>query len=227
MNAGFFGKYEVSDNAEVYVESTFMKSESNAQIAYSGTFGNIEQIPCYNPLLSAQIHQVVCGDYVGMAGSHAPDFATAAEALAYISNLQLSIGTVVNGETIIDFRSPLTSLKRNVEGNPRQSIFNYKSFTNTVGVRGDINDDWSYDVYYQTSIVNYANEYRNDLSVTNINRAVDVISVAGVPTCVSVLNGTDTSCIPYNLFQGGQPGDGGIDGVRAGGQELQLSLIHI
>ena len=226
MNAGFFGKYEVSDNAEVYVESSFMKSESNAQIAYSGTFGNIESIPCYNPLLSAQIHQVVCGDYVGMAGSHAPDFATAAEALAYISNLQLSIGTVVNGETIIDYRSPLTSLKRNVEGNPRQSIFAYKSFTNTVGVRGDINDDWSYDVYYQTSTVNYNNEYRNDLSVTNINRAVDVISVAGVPTCVSVLNGTDPSCIPYNLFQGGQPGDGGIDGVRAGGQELQNYIAN-
>tara|TARA_E500000075_G_scaffold54641_1_gene49201 strand:- start:263 stop:2104 length:1842 start_codon:yes stop_codon:yes gene_type:complete len=161
-----------------------------------------------------------------MSGSHAPDFATAAEALAYISGLQLEIGTVVNGETIIDYRSPLTSYKRNVEGNPRQSIFNYKSFTNTVGVRGDINDDWSYDVYYQTSIVNYANEYRNDLSVTNINRAIDVISVAGVPTCVSVLNGTDSSCLPYNLFQGGQPGDGGIDGVRAGGQELQNYIAN-
>ena len=226
MNAGFFGKYEVSDNAEMYIESQFMKSESNAQIAYSGTFGNIEHIPCYNPLLSAQIHQVICGDYVGMAGSHAPDFATAAEALAYISNLQLSIGTVVDGETIIDYRSPLTSLKRNVEGNPRQSIYMYKSFTNTVGVRGDINDDWSYDVYYQTSVVNYNNEYRNDLSVTNINRAVDVISVAGVPTCVSALNGTDTSCIPYNLFQGGQPGDGGIDGVRDGGQALQNYIAN-
>tara|TARA_B100000475_G_scaffold156116_1_gene116937 strand:- start:232 stop:2097 length:1866 start_codon:yes stop_codon:yes gene_type:complete len=169
---------------------------------------------------------VVCGDYVGMAGSHAPDFATAAEALAYISGLQLSIGTVVDGETIIDYRSPLTSLKRNVEGNPRQSIYNYKSFTNTVGVRGDINDDWSYDVYYQTSIVNYANEYRNDLSVTNINRAVDVISVAGVPTCVSALNGTDSSCVPYNLFQGGLPGDQGIQGVIDGGQDLQNYIAN-
>ena len=169
---------------------------------------------------------MVCGDYVGMAGSHAPDFATAAEALAYISGLQLSIGTVVDGETIIDYRSPLTSLKRNVEGNPRQSIYNYKSFTNTVGVRGDINDDWSYDVYYQTSIVNYANEYRNDLSVTNINRAVDVISVAGVPTCVSALNGTDSSCVPYNLFQGGLPGDQGIQGVIDGGQDLQNYIAN-
>ena len=102
----------------------------------------------------------------------------------------------------------------------------YKSFTNTVGVRGDINDNWSYDVYYQTSVVNYSNEYRNDLSVTNINRAVDVISVNGVPTCVSVLNGTDSSCLPYNLFQGGTAGDGGIDGVRDGGQELQNYIAN-
>ena len=32
--------------------------------------------------------------------------------------------------------------------------------------------------------------------------------------------------MPYNLFQGGQPGDGGIDGVRAGGQELQNYIAN-
>ena len=72
----------------------------------------------------------------------------------------------------------------------------------------------------------YNNEYRNDLSVTAINRAVDVVSVNGVPTCVSALNGTDTSCVPYNLFQGGQPGDQGIHGVRDGGQELQNYIAN-
>ena len=41
INMGFFGKYELTDNAEVYMDFTSMKSESNAQIAYSGTFGNI------------------------------------------------------------------------------------------------------------------------------------------------------------------------------------------
>ena len=62
--------------------------------------------------------------------------------------------------------------------------------------------------------------------MTNINRAVDVISVAGVPTCVSALNGTDTSCVPYNLFQGGLPGDQGIQGVLDGGQELQSYIAN-
>ena len=222
FNSGFFGKYEVSDNAEVYVDMTYMKSESNAQIAYSGTFGNITALPCYNAFLSEQQYNAACGDWTGMGGDHAPDFASGAAALAYLANLDLAVGD----GSILGYKAPLYSLKRNVEGNPRQSIFAYKSFTQTVGVRGDINDNWSYDAYYQTSNVVYNNEYRNDLSVTNINRAVDVVSVNGVPTCVSALNGTDSTCVPYNLFQGGLPGDEGIQGVIDGGQELQNYIAN-
>ena len=222
FNSGFFGKYEVSDNAEVYVDMTYMKSESNAQIAYSGTFGNITALPCYNAFLSEQQYNEACGDWTGMGGDHAPDFASGAAALAYLANLDLAVGD----GSILGYKAPLYSLKRNVEGNPRQSIFAYKSFTQTVGVRGDINDNWSYDAYYQTSNVVYNNEYRNDLSVTAINRAVDVVSVNGVPTCVSALNGTDSTCVPYNLFQGGLPGDQGIQGVLDGGQELQSYIAN-
>ena len=217
INAGFFGKYTLTDNAELYMDATFMKSESNAQIAFSGTFGNITSLPCYNPLLSAQQYATICGNWTGMGGDHAPDFASNAAALAYISGLEIAKG---NGD-IIDYSAPLYSLKRNVEGNPRQSIFMIKQYNTTIGIRGDINDDWSYDVYYQDSTVDYSNEYRNDLSVIAINRGVDVISVNGVPTCVSAINGTDASCIPYNLFQGGLPGDQGIQGVIDGGQALQ------
>ena len=222
FNSGFFGKYEVSDNAEVYVDMTYMKSESNAQIAYSGTFGNITALPCYNAFLSEQQYNAACGDWTGMGGDHAPDFASGAAALAYLANLNLAVGD----GSILGYKAPLYSLKRNVEGNPRQSIFAYKSFTQTIGVRGDINDNWSYDAYYQTSNVVYNNEYRNDLSVTAINRAVDVVSVNGVPTCVSALNGTDSTCVPYNLFQGGLPGDQGIQGVLDGGQELQSYIAN-
>ena len=244
ITGGFFGKYEINDKAEFYYDLTFMKSESNAQIAYSGTFGNIESIPCYNPLLSAQQYQTICGDFAdralvtkdadgkiiseqilaggGLGGAHAPDFATAADALAYISNLNLMVGD----GSILGYRTPFTSLKRNVEGNPRQSIFMYRSWNQTVGLRGDLNENWSYDVYYQTANVDYSNEYRNDLSVVAINRAMDVISVNGVPTCVSALTGADSSCIPYNLFEGGLPGDQGIQSVYDGGQALQNYIAN-
>ena len=90
VNAGFFGKFEINENVEAYATLRSMASESNAQIAFSGTFGNITQLPCYNALLSAQQHQVACGDWIGMGGDHAPNFASGAEALAYISGLDLA-----------------------------------------------------------------------------------------------------------------------------------------
>jgi len=222
VNMGFFGSYEINDMVEFYFDVTHMKSESNAQIAYSGTFGNISEVPCYNAFWSAQQYQAACGDWLGMGGDHAPDFASAADALAYIANLNIAVG---NGD-ILDYKAPIWSLKRNVEGNPRQSIFMYRSWNQTVGIRGDLNDDWSYDVYFQSSKVDYSNEYRNDLSVLAINRAMDVVSINGVPTCVAAINGTDPSCVPYNLFSGGLPGDGGIQAVIDGGQELQNYIAN-
>ena len=222
LNAGFFGNFEINDNIEAYANVRSMQSESNAQIAYSGTFGNISSLPCYNPLLSRQQYDTVCGNWARMGGDHAPDFARAAEALAYISGLDLAVG---DGD-IIGYSAPLVSLKRNVEGGPRQDVTTYENTVSIYGLRGDNANGWIYDVSYQLSDVDYTSEYRNDLSVIAMNRAIDVISVNGTPTCVAALNGTDTSCVPYNLFQGGLPGDGGIQGVIAGGAELQQYIAN-
>ena len=93
------------------------------------------------------------------------------------------------------------SLKRNVEGGPRQDVSTYDNTVSIYGLRGEIANGWIYDVSYQLSDVEYTSEYRNDLSVIAMNRAIDVISVNGTPTCIAALNGTDASCIPYNLFQ--------------------------
>ena len=222
LNAGFFGNFEIDERVEAYASVRTMQSESNAQIAYSGTFGNISSLPCYNPLLSRQQYDTVCGNWARMGGDHAPDFASAAEALAYISSLDLAVG---DGD-IIGYSAPVVSLKRNVEGGPRQNVTTYENTVSIFGLRGDIANGWNYDVSYQLSDVEYTSEYRNDLSVTAINRAIDVISVNGTPTCVAALNGTDAACIPYNLFQGGLPGDGGIQGVIDGGAELQQYIAN-
>ena len=222
LNVGFFGDYQVADTIEAYASVRSMRSESNAQIAYSGTFGNITSLPCYNPLLSEQQYDTVCGNWAGMGGDHAPDFPSAAAALAYLSTLAQAVG---DGD-IIGYRAPLYSLKRNVEGGPRQNITTYENTVSIYGVRGDIGERWSFDISYQSSDVEYTSEYRNDLSVMAINRAIDVISVNGTPTCVAALNGSDAACMPYNLFQGGRPGDGGIQGVIDGGPELQRYIAN-
>ncbi|MCY4129558.1 MAG: TonB-dependent receptor [Gammaproteobacteria bacterium] len=217
LNTGLFGKFELTDTAEIYASVRSMRSESNAQIAYSGTFGNINQLPCYNAQLSRQQYETACGDWIGMGGDHAPNFTSGRAALNYIAGLEQM---VADGD-IIGFHAPLYSLKRNVEGLPRQSIRSYENITHVFGMRGDMTDTWSYDVSYQLSEVDFAEEYRNDLSVTNINRAVNVVNINGVPTCVSALDGTDPNCMPYNLFSGGLPGDGGIQAIHDGGLELQ------
>ncbi|MCY4013199.1 MAG: TonB-dependent receptor [Gammaproteobacteria bacterium] len=222
LNVGFFGDYQVTDTIEAYASVRSMRSESNAQIAYSGTFGNITSLPCYNPLLSKQQYDTVCGNWAGMGGDHAPDFQSAATALAYLSTLAQAVG---DGD-IIGYRAPLYSLKRNVEGGPRQNITTYENTVSIYGARGDIGERWSFDISYQASDVEYTSEYRNDLSVMAINRAIDVISVNGTPTCVAALNGSDPACLPYNLFQGGLPGDGGIQGVIDGGPELQRYIAN-
>ena len=222
LNAGFFGKFTINDYLEAYASIRSMNSESNAQIAYSGTFGNISSLPCYNPLLSKQQYDTVCGDWVGMGGDHAPDFASGAEALAYISSLDIAVGA---GD-IIDYNAPIYSLKRNVEGEPRQDITKFDNIVQVYGLRGEFAESWSYDLSFQRSEIDYSSEYRNDLSVTAMNRAIDVISVGGVPTCVAALTGADTACIPYNLFSGGLPGDGGIQAVIDGGEELQSYIAN-
>ena len=222
LNTGFFGNFEINQHVEAYASVRSMNSESNAQIAYSGTFGAIESLPCYNALLSRQQYDTVCGNWARMGGDHAPDFASAADALAYISSLDLAVGD----EEIIGYSAPLYSLKRNVEGGPRQDVSTYENTVSIYGLRGDIANGWFYDVSYQLSDVEYTSEYRNDLSVISMNRAINVISVNGTPTCIAALNGTDSSCIPYNLFSGGMPGDGGIQGVIDGGAELQQYIAN-
>lgn len=90
--------------------------------------------------------------------------------------------------------------RRNVEGGGRQDDLNLNSFRAVVGLRGDLNDAWSYDVAAQYSKVRLSRIYRNEFSVTRLARALDVVDVGGVPTCRSVVNGTDTACVPYNVF---------------------------
>ena len=220
VNAGFFAKYQLTDKAELYSNFRFTENESPSQIAYSGTFGDLRALPCYNANLSAQQYQAICGNWTGMGGDHAPNFATGAEALSYINSLN---SQVADG-SIIDYMAPVRSLKRNVEGGPRTFATKYKNITYAIGLRGDLNDNWRYDVSYQTSEVDYSEEIQNDLSITKLLRATNVINVAGVPTCVSVLDGSDPDCLPYNLFSGGLPGDAGIQAIIDANPEIQTYL---
>ncbi|MDP5209567.1 TonB-dependent receptor domain-containing protein [Microbulbifer sp. 2205BS26-8] len=95
--------------------------------------------------------------------------------------------------------------RRNVEGGPRQDDLRHTTFRGVFGLRGDINETWSYDAYAQYAEVSMEETYLNDMSNTNIRRALDVVTDpdTGDAVCQSVLDGTDPNCVPWNIFQEG------------------------
>jgi len=102
-----------------------------------------------------------------------------------------------------DNRRTLYIGRRNVEGGGRQDTLNYGSYRGVVGVRGEFAPGWNYDVAAQYSRVALSRAALNDFSTVRLGRALDVVSVGGVPTCRSVVNGTDPACVPYDIFIAG------------------------
>lgn len=74
----------------------------------------------------------------------------------------------------------------------------------TLGVRGDFASAWHYDVggVWAKSIVKSAINRNWAPSGENIAKALNVVNVNGVPTCVSKVNGTDPACVPLDIFRG-------------------------
>lgn len=95
--------------------------------------------------------------------------------------------------------------RRNVEGGPRNQDLRHTSFRGVLGFRGDINETWRYDLSGLYSEVSMENTYNNDLSNTKILNALNAVvdPESGDIVCASVLDETDTSCIPWNIWTEG------------------------
>ncbi|TMN33636.1 TonB-dependent receptor [Pseudoalteromonas sp. S2755] len=91
--------------------------------------------------------------------------------------------------------------KRNVEGGPRQDDIRHTSTRFVLGVRGEIDDNWTYDAYMNFGNVSYAQTYQNDMSTTRIIRSLQATTDDdGNVVCKSVVDGSDPTCIPWNIF---------------------------
>ena len=75
--------------------------------------------------------------------------------------------------------------------------------SNTAGVRGSFAKGFSYDVNYLRSLVRYNETYMNNVDNVKAQRALNVVNVNGTPTCQSVIDGTDKTCLPIDVFAAG------------------------
>ncbi|WKD49006.1 TonB-dependent receptor domain-containing protein [Microbulbifer spongiae] len=207
---GAFAHYDINDNVTAYTQLMYADDRTVAQIAPSGAFFVTSDLNCGNPLLSEEQFQAICGVY----------------GLTKNDNVSDLIVTKVDedGNPIIDQSTgmPITTNgavyigRRNVEGGPRQDDLRHTSFRSVFGLRGDINETWSYDVFAQYAEVSLEQTYLNDFSTTKLQRALNVViddrvdgngdplaDTFGNPVCQSVVDGSDPSCVPYNIFQEG------------------------
>ena len=116
----------------------------------------------------------------------------------------------------VDDMTPSYLGRRNLEGGGRQQDIRHNSYRYVLGVEGELSNGWTYDVSYSNSETAVASTYMNDLSITRIKRALDVVADAdGNPVCRSVVDGTDPNCLPWNVFvnNGNQIVDDEADGV--------------
>ncbi|MDB5699081.1 MAG: TonB-dependent receptor, partial [Alphaproteobacteria bacterium] len=211
---GFFAKYEINDAIKPYLEFMFMDDRTRAQIAPSGNFGNTLSINCDNPLIGPQQFAIICAPENRVTG--------------FLGNFPLT--SVSNPDPTappINFIDPTTGAKyqrgflqvfrRNVEGGPRVADLQHTQYRGVVGAKGDLNPAFSYDVFYQYGRTNYAQTYFNEQSAARLTRAIDVVSgPGGTPICRSVRDGTDPTCVPYDVL-GGTISDAAVAYVAATG----------
>lgn len=176
-NAGAFMHYDLNEHATAYMSTMFMDDRTVLQIAPSGDFGNNVSVNCANPYLTADMLSAWCG------GSTAGN---------------VNSGGAGNG---------LYILRRNIEGGNRQDDEEHTDYRLTLGMKGAINDDWTYDANYQWSIVNLTQTYNNDVSIEKMNYATDVVQGPNGPECAATASGVTTGlaagCVPWNIFQPG------------------------
>jgi outer membrane receptor protein involved in Fe transport len=176
---GAFVNYEINEHVTAYSEVMYTRNDTRAQIAASGDFFLNSFIPCADPLLTAQERTTICSP-ANLAAQGNPTQTIGG--VAY-PGINMYIG------------------RRNVEGGGRVATFTSDAIRTLVGVKGDFLDAWKYDVYAQRGTVDGNNGNVNYFSNAFIQNALTVVpGVGGAPTCASVINKTDTRCVPWNIW---------------------------
>jgi hypothetical protein len=106
-----------------------------------------------------------------------------------------ALGLTAPGQTV-----DVTLGRRNVEGGPRIDSISDTSYREVIGVKGEVSN-WNYDFFAQFGRVTHQETASGYFSNARIAKALDVVTdpATGAAVCRSALNGSDTSCVPYNL----------------------------
>jgi iron complex outermembrane receptor protein len=171
---GSFMNYQVNEHINVYGELMFARNTTDAQIAPSGDFFTTTPIPCSDPLLTAAEKAAICAAAAAQGNGALPGGGTA----------NLYIG------------------RRNVEGGGRILDVTNNTIRALVGVKGDIIDGLTFDVYAQRDSTDTIFRNLNYFGSDRVTNALNVITdpATGLPACAVFVAGTDKNCVPWNIW---------------------------
>ncbi len=196
---GAFAHYEIRPELDVYGQFMFMDDRTIAQIAPSGIFLQTLAVNCDSPLISAGQRTALCGPGVDQ------DVVT--------PGVQTDFQPTVEGQ-----QAAVSIGRRNVEGGGRQSDLRFSDYRIVLGARGDLGENWRYDIYGQYGTVIFNQVFLNDFSLVRTARALDVVAgPGGVATCRSVTDGSDPNCVPYDIFSIAGPSDEALNYLQTPG----------
>ena len=168
-----FAHLDVDPKVRAYMELNFHDNKTDAAIAPGGIFYGDPFVTIHgdNPLLSPAEKAIIAANNNGNPFAGPNDTAT------------LLIG------------------RRDVEGPVRNDLLRNTSYRGVLGAKGDLDPVWSYDTFLQKGTVIFSDFRTGFFDKQKIARAMDVTSVGGVPTCRSVVDGTDPNCVPYDIWR--------------------------
>jgi iron complex outermembrane recepter protein len=194
--AGAFVHYDVNDKAQVYSETMFARNTSQAQYGPSGAFALTSFVTSCadNPYIngsgaggiSPTVNQQLCQP------------ANIASNQAYYNNL-VNPNAPISGDQIY-----LGVGRRSVEGGGRQDNYTSDAIRQVLGLKGSLNDVWTYDMYGTLGITDFHDSGGNYLGTQQINNALNVVTGPnGQPACAAAVSGVDPSCVPWNIYTPG------------------------
>jgi iron complex outermembrane recepter protein len=92
--------------------------------------------------------------------------------------------------------------RRNIEGGGRVLDVTSNQIRAVAGLKGDIVDGLTFDVYAQRDSVDTMLRNNNYFDASRVSNALNVITdpATGQPACASFVNGTDKNCVPWNIW---------------------------
>lgn len=209
-SGNFIASFDISPAVEPFVELSYIETRSPRQIAATPTFIGGVQVNLDNPFLTPEgaevlelSHGVDAEGDRGFVGN-------------FIDGFRRNPAFDGDADGIIFFPGLASRLGLGA----RRSLEQRDAFRALAGLRGQISNDWRYNLYASHSRVDHVTLYRNSGSERRFRQSL--LAIRDPATSQIVCIDPSGGCVPANIFGVGNLSAEAADFIRTNPQDLTL-----